>query len=191
MKRFKLFVQMVGPMLVSATTSLAGDAPVHVPHTEAAKTRAELIALAERAVSGYASGCAKRDVDRLAEVTTDDLRLEYTLNEPGAWLVTDATTLLELCGARTSGESSVMTNVWIYPTSDAESVFVQYDAGPARERQLMLVELRDERISRIVSFGEPPADLFSHIATRSKKSRAAQAGDKRPVASSTTITKAD
>jgi hypothetical protein len=56
-----------------------------------------------------------------------------------------------------------VSNLWIFPTGDATSVFVQYEMpaanGAAPQRQLALVEMRGERIARMIKFAPMPPAL--------------------------------
>lgn len=184
METCKLLVWMHGALLASTSAiAVAADVPAHVPQTENARLRAELVARVERAIKGYVSACAGRDADGLAAVTTSDLRMEFPLGEPGTWFGADATALLELCGsAARSGDSPIVENLWVFPTADDETVFVQYDApvadsGPGNRRQLVLVTMRGERIARITSFSEMPPTLLARIVPRPGESRTARADD--------------
>jgi len=166
MKTCTWFASVLGVALtLTSAAAVAAEPKAHVPQTEAAKARAELIARVQHAMNGYAAACAERNVDRLAEVTTSDVRMEYALDEPGTWLGADAMLLLDLCG---SVGDSRMTNLWIFPTGHADTVFVQYEApataaDPAAQQQLALVEMRGDRIARIVSFAETPPALLARI----------------------------
>ena len=95
----------------------------------------------------------------MSRVTTDDLRVEYTLSEPGTYVGVDGNTAAS-CAA-IAGLGARTSNLWIFPTN-ASVVFVQYDAptsaDSASQRRLALVEMRGARISRIVNFSAPPAE---------------------------------
>src|SRR5689334_4372806 len=71
----------------------------HVPQTEAAHKWADLISRTERALGGYVAACTSGESRALARVTTDDLHVEYTLGEPGTYLVMDSGTAPEGCAA--------------------------------------------------------------------------------------------
>ncbi len=130
----------------------------HVPQTAAARKWADLIARTERALGGYVAACASGEGRALSRVTTDDLHIEYTLNEPGTYLTVDGANAPAGCAAM-AGLKARTSNVWIFPTNSAV-VFVQFDApnaaGAPSQRQLALVEMRGERIARIVSFSATP-----------------------------------
>lgn len=129
----------------------------HAPQTAAARKWADLIARTERALGGYAAACASGEGRALRTVTTDDLHIEYTLGEPGTYLTVDGSNAPVSCAAMV-GLASDKSNLWIFPTNSSV-VFVQFD-GPAAvgapsQRQLALVEMRGERIARIVNFSAP------------------------------------
>lgn len=130
----------------------------HVPHTAAARKWADLIARTERALGGFAAACASGDGRALTNVITDNLHIEYTLGEPGTYLTLDGSNAPAGCGA-IAGLNTRTSNVWIFPTNSAV-VFVQFDAptapGAPSQRQLALVEMRGERIARIVNFSVTP-----------------------------------
>jgi hypothetical protein len=130
----------------------------HVPQTANARKWADLIARTERALGGYAAACASGEGRALKQVTTDNLHIEYTLNEPGTYLTVDGSNAPATCAAM-AGLTSRTSNVWIFPTNSAV-VFVQFDApnaaGAPSQRQLALVEMRGDRIARIVNFSATP-----------------------------------
>ncbi len=167
MKSCNLVIPALGTMLtLAANAPLAADVAAQVPRTLAAQTAADLISKAERAIIGYVAACGSRDTQGLDSVTTSDVRIEYTLDDPGTYLSMDASSLIAACAANTlAGNSgSHVANLWIYPTHDANAVFVQYDAsaGSAQKiphRQLALVEMRGDRISRMLNFAAPPLSI--------------------------------
>jgi hypothetical protein len=62
-----------------------------------------------------------------------------------------------------------VSNLWIFPTNDLSSVFVQYELrdpnGQGSRRQLALVELKGEEITRIVDLvGIPATRVASAVA---------------------------
>ena len=156
----------VGAALLTLTTtgtraSDLVDAPAleaRVPQTAAARKWSDLIARTERALGGYVAACVSGEGRALNRVTTDDLHIEYTLSEPGTYLTVDGGDASAGCAAM-AGLLSRTSYVWIFPTHSA-AVFVQFDAPPAAgapsQRQLALVEMRGDRIARIVNFSAPP-----------------------------------
>jgi hypothetical protein len=126
-----------------------------VPRTAAARAAGDLIAKTERAITGYVAACAARDAKRLTGLTTDDVRIEFTLDEPGTYLTLTSDSVLASCapGISPAGKG----RLWVFPTNDPNAVFVQYDlsvdASRPATRQLALVEMRGDRIARMRNFG--------------------------------------
>jgi hypothetical protein len=153
-----------GLLSLAPQTASASDVPVsashgaRVPDTNAARVSADLIARAERAIDAYVTACAKREAQALIDVTTADVRLEYALEEPGTFFSIDASSINAGCGSLFYGEAR-LTNWWILPTNETSSVFVQYDT--AEGPQLALVEMRGERIARIVSYSGMPTERLT------------------------------
>jgi len=143
-----------------------------VPQTAAAKAAAGVILKAERAIIGYVSACASNDAHDLKGVLTEDARIEFATDEPGTYLSIDASSWAAGCAANVrSGDSPRMSNLWIFPTLDADVVFVQYDvpapAGAVLERQLVLLEMRGERIARMVNFTSASTASVTRAASAS------------------------
>jgi hypothetical protein len=170
-----LVIRALGVLAALAGTSArasdlvdAHTIQAHVPQTAAARKWADLIGRTERALGGYAAACASSDGPALTRVTTDDLRIEYTLGEPGTYLTVGSNAPAG-CGAM-RGLSSRTSNVWIFPTNSAV-VFVQFDAPTAAnapsQRQLALVEMRGDRIARITNFSAPPPALTTEVLSAS------------------------
>ena len=61
-----------------------------------------------------------------------------------------------------------VSNLWIYPTNDSNSVFVQYElrdaGGNGSRHQLALIELRGRQITRIVDLAGVPATRVASAA---------------------------
>lgn len=160
MKSCNLFVPALSAVLaLGADAALSADVAAQVPRTGAAQTAGDLISRTERAFTDFLTACVSHDADGLNSVTTNDVRIEYTLDDPGTYLSMDASSLIAHCAANTpAGNSeSHVSNLWIFPTEDANAVFVQYEApagtvGTMSHRQLALVEMRGDRISRMLNF---------------------------------------
>jgi len=132
-----------------ATGAATASETAQVPDTAAAKAAAGMISKVERAITRYVAACASDRAQDLNGVMTEDARIEFALEEPGTYLSIDASSSAADCAAQIS-------NLWIFPTLDADAVFVQYDVpasgGAMQERQLVLVEMRGDRIARMVNF---------------------------------------
>ena len=167
MMRFK---PAIAALCTTFALAAAAQAPntVQVPRTAAARAAGDLIARAERAITGYVAACASRDVKCLNAVTTDDVRIEFVLDEPGMYLALDSDSLMASCMPGVSPPRDA--RVWIFPTNDTDAVFVQYDASaPSSEAtsqpQLVLVEMRGDQIARMRNFAAVPTAMVSS-ATR-------------------------
>jgi hypothetical protein len=120
-------------------------------------------------------------------VTTDDVRIEYSLNAVGTYLTLDAIALADDCGINMESGGSHIRTMQIYPTSDEDVAFVEFETTsdsstvPLR-RQLALVEMRGEKIARLLNFSPPSNALLSEKAAASPSftartgSRSAAAG---------------
>jgi cytochrome c len=163
MKRYHLLASIVGMGLtLAADVALSADAQARAPSTPAAQTSAKLISRAERAINGFVAACTARDVRALSGVTTTQVRVEYALDEPGTYLSMDGNSLLAACAANSS--DAHVSNLWIFPTNDANTVFVQYDSGTtASHGQLALIELSGDRISRMVNFAAVPESVVAGL----------------------------
>jgi cytochrome c len=166
-----LLIPALGAVLILATGAAnSADDQVHVPNTSAAQNSARLISSAERAIDRFVAACAARDVRALSNVTTGEVRVEYALDDPGTYLSMDASSLVAACAANTTAATpgSRVSNFWIFPTNDPNTVFVQYDA-PAEandgtsHRQLALVEMRGDRIARMLNFAAVPRSFVAGI----------------------------
>lgn len=158
--------------LVSAAAPAKTVETAQVPHTAAAKAAAGLISRAEHAIVGYVAACVSNAAQDLNGVMTEDARIEFALDEPGTYLSIDASSWAAGCAANVrSGDSPRMSNLWIFPTLDADVVFVQYDvpapAGAVLERQLVLLEMRGERIARMVNFTSASTASVTRAASAS------------------------
>ena len=158
------------PLGVLLALGANADVTAKTPRVAAAPN-ANLISQAERAITSYVAACATHDAPRLTSVTTDDVRIEYALEDPGTWLSLDAASLMAACATQTAASHSApgLDNLWIFPTGDANAVFVQYDVsagsdGAASGRQLALVEMRGERISRMLNYSGAPQPLLASTA---------------------------
>jgi hypothetical protein len=154
----RLVTTAVFAALLGLSAHAASASDVQVPDTDAARASADLIASAKRALTGFVAACATGEDEWLGKLTTDDVRIEYALEEPGTFLSIDASSG---CGAL-NGPDGRLENLWILPTNDTSSVFVQYDTGEGR--RLALVEMRGDRIARMVSYASAPPALLANAA---------------------------
>ncbi len=170
MKPYPLLASFLCVALTLAVeVALSSDQKALVPSTAAAQTSAKLISRAERAINGFVAACVARDARALGSVTTGQVRVEYALDEPGTYLSMDASSLLAACAANNTG--SRVSNLWIFPTNDANTVFVQYDAQSTESGshgQLALVELKGDRIARMLNFAALPESFVAGLVHGAK-----------------------
>jgi hypothetical protein len=125
---------------------------------------APLIANVERALSRYAAGCRTHDETIIADVFTSLAVIEYASSVAGHFVATDAIAA-ETCWAASAltGTRLQESPIWIYPTSEANDVLIQYTVvigtGNAQRtvQDIALVEMAGDRIARIRDY-LPPVD---------------------------------
>jgi hypothetical protein len=120
------------------------------------------------AVESYVDALSTHDGGSLSKIFTDDAVVEFVNDEPGASLSVHADSLLDdgVEGSHLAGTRPRVTNVRVFPTNDGNTVFVQYDiaadssvrASDTRD-QLALIEMRCDKIDKMVNFNAPPASL--------------------------------
>ncbi|RPH54881.1 MAG: hypothetical protein EHM84_00715, partial [Lysobacterales bacterium] len=81
------------PLGVLLALGANADVTAKTPRVAAAPN-ANLISQAERAITSYVAACATHDAPRLTSATTDDVRIEYALEDPGTWPSLDAASLM-------------------------------------------------------------------------------------------------
>ncbi len=143
----------------------------NVPQTAAAAASAGLISRAERAFNGFVAACSSGTSRALTDVTVRNLRLEIPFEEPGSRSRPADGSFESRCQA-VGGPGARVSDLWIYPTNDDSSVFMQYTltaSGAAPGQHLALVEMRGERIARMVSFVNPPSKIAIGSVSRSSR----------------------
>jgi hypothetical protein len=143
---------LAAALSIASHVTQASEAPLpgaHVPDTEAARKSADLIARAEKVLSAYLAACSAGETPALRQITTIDLRVDQALEEPGAFVTYHGSTTAACDAFGASGAS--LEDYWILPTNDETAVFVH------AEGRLALLELRDERIARVVNYGARPS----------------------------------
>src|SRR5712664_2158285 len=114
-------------LTMTVHTGFAAE-PTQVPASPQAATSANLIARADRALRDYVAACSTDDDEVIARIVTSDAMVEYALEEPGTYLAVEAAAL----SAKRSGNAKQtrpgahISNLWIFPTPDPNTVFVHY-----------------------------------------------------------------
>jgi len=69
--------------------------------------------------------------EAVARIVTSDAVLEYALEEPGTYLTVEAAALSanRSVNAEPTGTGAHISNLWIFPTSDSNTVFIHYTTG--------------------------------------------------------------
>jgi len=148
--------------MLAAYTGFAAE-PVPVFETADAAASANLIARADRALREYVAACSTGDDVLFTRSVTSDAMVEYALAQPGTYLAVEAAAL---CANRAENAGLIrsalhISNLWIYPTPDSNTVFVNYSIdsdvrSPSEipdSEHLALLEMRGERILKLRHFG--------------------------------------
>jgi hypothetical protein len=144
-------------LTMAANISFAAEA-VHVPATSHAAANANVIARADRALRDYIAAHSTGDKAAIARIVTSDAVIEYALEEPGTYLVVEATALnANRPGNAKQTEAASISKLWIFPTNDSNTVFVQYTTragvrSPAKlpdSEHLALLVMRGDRIFKM------------------------------------------
>jgi hypothetical protein len=155
-------------LLVIVHVAFAAE-PAHVPATPQAAANANLIARADHALRDYSAACSTGDDEALARTLTSDAILEYPLEEPGMYIAVEALAHGANCFGRAEQAASRahISSLWIFPTNDSNTVFVQYtmssDVGSPAEvsdsEHLALIEMRGNQIAKMRDFSAGVGNL--------------------------------
>src|SRR4030088_2206926 len=117
-------------LTMTVQTGFAAE-PAHVPAIPQSAASANLIARADRALRGYVAACSTGDDEAIARIVTSDAMVEYALEEPGTYLAVEATALSSTRSgdAEQRRSGAHISNLWIFPTPDPNTVFVHYTIG--------------------------------------------------------------
>jgi hypothetical protein len=161
---------LAGIALLTMTvhTGFAAE-PVDVPATPHAAASANLIARADRAWRDYVAACWSGDDEAIARILTSDAVVEYVLEVPGTYLALEAAALTanRSDNVKQTGSGAHISKLWIFPTNDSNTVFVQYTTSsevrspselPDSER-LALLEMRGDRIVKVRNFSADAGTL--------------------------------
>lgn len=163
-------------LVALAVSALACGGASASPKTSAAKAAPlpEVVIRANRvtrAVEGYEGAMATHDTSVLPKLFTDDAVVEFVTDTTGSYLAVHADSLLEDAAPGSDRRRPHVTNVRVFPTNDKNAVFVQYDivadSGEHSEEtsgRLALVEMRGDKIEKMVNFNAPAASLASSSA---------------------------
>ena len=181
MNKSILSLAVIVLLTVTAHTGFATEA-THVPATPLAAANADLIARADRALRDYVAACSTGDDETIARIVTSDAAVEYVLEEPGTYLGVEAAALSADCSsnAKQAGAGASISNLWIFPTSDSNTVFVKYTTSRGDPEHLALLEMRGDQILKMRNFSADAGSLSTLEAsavTRATASSRANAHD--------------
>jgi hypothetical protein len=149
-------------LLATIGCTSAAEEVLHVPATPHAVASTNLIARANCALRDYVVACSTGDDKTIARIVTSDAVVEYMLEEPGTYFGVEAAALKGSCSSNgEQGEAGAsISNLWIFPTDDSNTVFVQYTTSsnvpsPSHSpdaEHLALLEMRGDRIFKMHNF---------------------------------------
>jgi hypothetical protein len=152
----------------SPTYSIADEATVTATPAAEAVDRDAVLHRAREAIQRLETACLDHDQSGIAAAVTQDVIAEYALPEPGEYLALDASALDKHCAVATPlAQSKQISNLWVYPTPRADTVFFRYSEDThtdsirdARSTQYVgLVEMRGDRIAKIQHTSTSPTEL--------------------------------
>jgi hypothetical protein len=121
------------------------------------------------AVEGYVDALSTHNARTLSKFFTDDAVVEFVSDASGVSVTVHADSLVDDGAASLNGGSSRshVTNLRVFPTKDVNAVFVQYDVvgdsaangDVGASGQLALIEMRGNRIEKMVNFNAPAASI--------------------------------
>jgi hypothetical protein len=134
------------------------------------KPAASLSSTTRRVVSEFVDAYANRNSAGLARATTGDFEVQFGLAQTGTYVTVDEDALV--ASWREGTNSSVHgRSVAIFPTSDAQVVFVTYRIpGDAGSERVALIELRGNKVARAYDV-IAPAPEFIEFAGWTKNAR--------------------
>jgi hypothetical protein len=160
-------------LMMNAHAGFASE-PAHVAATPQAAASADLIARADRALREYVTACSTSDEEAFVRIVTSDAMVEYALGEPGTYLAVEAAAPC-ISGSDNTGQApsaAHISNMWIYPTPDSNTVFVKYTidsdmqtpSEPPDSAHLVLLEMRGDRILKLRHLGTLSTSEASQLA---------------------------
>lgn len=160
-------------LTLTAQSAVAADVQVKVPSTPEAARAADLISRAERALIAYVSSCSTRDHIGVERTVTSDAVFEYALDDSPNSLTLTADSLIGDCWSAVPqlGTGERIQTLWIFPTGEANTVFVHYSTSAVGEKEtsehLAFVEMRGARIAKLHDFTSAPPAMLAGAKARS------------------------
>lgn len=173
MKRSISILAAAVALTMGAHSSFAADVQVKVPSTPDAVRAADLIARAQRALIDYVSSCSARDHAGVEHIVTSDAVFEYALEDSSNYLAVHADSLISDCWSAvpTLATGERIQTLWIFPTGEANTVFVHYSTSAPGEKDaiehLAFVEMRGARIAKLQDFTSAPPAMVAGAKAQS------------------------
>jgi hypothetical protein len=149
----------LGALVILAGMLRAQSVRVNVPDTVPPGPSMGAIILTKRALVDFVIACGARDTKGIARVTTGDAEIEYTLQQPGRYLVVDVNATGECWGGTSQFASEgAVPELWIYPTAYASLLFVHFTVkatkGSSNEKSecIAVIKMSEDRIAKIRYF---------------------------------------
>jgi hypothetical protein len=153
----RLAFLVMGASMVTSS-SVAADLAFREPTVPARQgAYRESLQGARRAVNSLYAACRQHDPAGVEAALTSDGVVSYALEQAGTYLAVDGEALSALCADHAEGldSNASLTDFWIFPTAEANTVFIQYRASHGSGfssfavDHLLVVEMRGERISKL------------------------------------------
>lgn len=173
MKRSMSILAAAVALALTAQTACASDVQVKVPSTPEAARAADLIARAQRALIAYVASCSTRDHAGVEHTVTSDAVFDYALDDSPSSLTLTADSLISDCWSAVPalGTGEHIQTLWIFPTGEANTVFVDYSTSAAGEKEtsehLAFVEMRGARIAKLHDITSAPPAMVAGTKARS------------------------
>jgi hypothetical protein len=155
MKRMCVARVLLWVSCLSATVCVAGglEPEFHSPATVRSEQSADFVRRVQSTFVALYEACRRHDRAGVEAAMISDGAIEYGLEQSGAYIGVDVVALSDACTQQAS-EHGPIANLWVFPTADPDTAFVQYDfaadqnAGDPGSMHVALVEIRGNRISR-------------------------------------------
>ncbi|MGH8317403.1 MAG: hypothetical protein ACREUL_05405 [Steroidobacteraceae bacterium] len=121
----------------------AGDVRVNLPATARKAHAAQLVSGIGHAFLDYLAACSLGNGQLVARALASDAVVEYARAEQGIYLTVDAIEASDHCdgSASRAATGEHVSNFWVFPTNNSNTVFVSYNATTPVPAPLLLRRL--------------------------------------------------
>jgi hypothetical protein len=164
---------LLGCLVTTVYAAHSAEVGFRTPTTAISEQSVELVERVQRAVVTLYNACRLHDQAGVEAILTPDGVVDYRLERMGTYLAADAAGLSATCeeGAADFSSASTLVDLWIFPTADANTVFIQYrsyadqaSAGQLSDH-LAVVEMRGDRISKLRHLTGTAPERLSRFAS--------------------------